>query len=159
MILTIDPGLGGTGWALLPQVGEPIAHGVFKATKGHWADRATDLADALAEMLRDRCFCDDDECYMEFPELFPGSAVSYAATQQGDLFKLVYLIGKLSRVVTSFSGKEPKLILPRSWKGQLPKDVVIRRIRALWPDCKATSHDADAVGMGMMIQKGGVRCL
>lgn len=84
------------------------------------------------------------------PEIWT-SGKSMASATRGDLFKLVYLIGQLSIGNGEFI---PFMIAPREWKGQLPKEEVIRRIKKLCPNVGSAigNHEADAVGMGLALQ-------
>ena len=146
--LYIDPGLGGTGFAFFTKKGEPPhCSGVWQAGRaGTLNERCERITKALASIIT---HWNVERVVIEFPEVYQ-SGVSHAATTKGDLFKLVYLIGGMGQVARDLcEHHDPDLITPRDWKGQLPKDVVIKRIQKKWPDVLLTNHQADAVGMGL----------
>ena len=91
----------------------------------------------------------------EFPELFSGNAKSQASAGRGDLFKLTYLLGGLADRAREYTGRLPILMTPQEWKGQLPKDIVIKRIeKAFGPEyaSQINDHEGDAIGMGLAAQ-------
>ncbi len=161
-VLTVDPGLGGTGWCLWPALCEvkgdlcqmPSSWGVLNSSKKDWQDKSDDLWEQFSDLLAEKNVY---QVVIEMPELWT-TGKSMASVTSGDLFKLVYLIGGMSRVsnitLSNFGeSRPPVMIKPREWKGQLPKDVVIARIKKLCPACSTIgNHEADAVGMGFALQ-------
>lgn len=101
----------------------------------------------------DRLLCELRErvrvVYCEMPILFEGE-FGHAVVAKGDLQKLTALVGAFLGVC-SIHGIRFKPILVNEWKGQMPKPVVNRRIRAiLGVDTKAYKRDEwDAVGVGL----------
>jgi Holliday junction resolvasome RuvABC endonuclease subunit len=155
----VDPGLGGTGWAhwfnlSSPHLNPPSCWGVIRSIKagGDWQERAFEITKSFANLLNK---FHPQQIVIEMPELWT-TGKSMAAAQSGDLFKLTYLIGQLAVQAHcySFESNPPVLIAPREWKGQLPKEVVISRIKKLLPDVGDAigNHEADAVGMGLALQ-------
>lgn len=161
--LFIDPGLMGTGVAY------------FNITEGEthppefWfvAHRHTSKWNVCAPYIlydvisgiwlrfnrrRDIDDVDADNLVIEFPAVWSTSSKSIASNYSGDLLKLSFLVGVLYqglRVPNKY------LVSPQGWKGQLPKDVVIQRIKKQWPNLHdIPDHAADAVGMGLFFQKG-----
>ena len=157
-VVFIDPGLGGTGWAFF----ESIKTKTIKAVKPTDSGVFTPKRSALWESkVSSACswfdgFCSSVEpsvVVLEFPELWTTSAISIASAEKGDLFKLTYLIGGLGEVARRAGGLSPVLITPKGWKGQLPKDAVIRRIKRRLPGLpKIRNHEGDAIGMGLAAQ-------
>jgi hypothetical protein len=158
----IDPGLDGTGVAVftsLPRtknikVKKPSTSQGFTSSGKHWLDNACSIAAQVDEWIMEVTHHSFRLVFIEWPGLFSGSAVSHAAAAKGDLFKLATLIGCISTRLEHAG----MLVIPlpvARWKGQLPKDVVRRRIsRAYclkrgerWPN-----HVEDAVGMGLAAQ-------
>lgn len=76
----------------------------------------------------------------------------FHARESGSIFKLMFLIGMLCSL------PNVKTIIPRGWKGQLPKDVMRRRFIKDLPnlDIEHMDHNVlDAIGIGRwFIQKG-----
>jgi len=157
-VLFVDPGLGGTGWAYFPWIqanatkktlAAPTITGVLTApTNEKWDNRAWSYCAQFAGIINS---CEPETVVLEYPELFSGDAKSQASAARGDLFKLTFLIGGLAQVAREATGKLPILVLPKEWKGQLPKPVVINRIKKqLGIDCQ--DHEGDAVAMGLAAQ-------
>lgn len=158
-VLFLDPGLTGTGWAYFGQINTkartfvaPLDSGVnIPKQSRQWEGRV----DTLCAWFAGLCVSTHPSLVvLEFPELWINSAVSFSSATRGDLFKLTYLIGGLGEVARRASNNLPILVSPRDWKGQLPKDVVIRRIKRRFPNLKLDNHEADAVGMGLAAQGG-----
>lgn len=160
-VLTVDPGIMGTGWCLYPTITSqrpysmPSCWGVLKSFEKNWQDKASDIWNQFDKLLGDRNVY---QVVIEMPEIWT-SGKSHASAVSGDLFKLQYLIGGfalLAVVNGNLQGQKAKpcMISPRDWKGQLPKEVVISRIKRLCPNiCDAIeNHEADAVGMGLALQ-------
>lgn len=154
--LFVDPGLGGTGWAFFPLITKhppkalpPDSHGCFRPKQSHsWELRACEVGAWFHGLLRGTGV---QHVVMEFAEVYLTNAVSMSAAQSGDLFKLVYLVGVLGEVTRMECGNAPILVKPKAWKGQLPKDVVIRRLQETFGK-RFHQHEADAVGMGLAAQ-------
>ena len=147
-VLTVDPGLMGTGWALWRNKKSPVGTGVLKTEHGKsaisWEERSHRISDGFSALL---VTYTPKLVVIEFPGLFGADATSYAAASKGDLFKLTYLVGNLGVLVHRI-GSKVETLPPSKWKGQMPKDVVDRRImRAIGK--KYPNHIGDAVGMGL----------
>jgi hypothetical protein len=151
-VFFIDPGLCGTGYAFFTfleyrKKKPPTAWGVLRARDdgGTWQDHSAALVVEVGHLLNTYR---PSRVVIEFPELW-ASGVSMTSAMKGDLFKLTYLIGGLGQILCS----PPILISPREWKGQLPKPVVLGRIRNAYPNFKKVpNHAADAIGMGLSAQ-------
>jgi len=89
----------------------------------------------------------------EMPEFRAGSAVGHAAASTDSLGMLYFMCGGYSAVARSVWLK-PEFVTPSVWKGQLPKEVVAKRVAAAI-GCEAEdgtpfeSHVWDAVGIGL----------
>jgi Holliday junction resolvasome RuvABC endonuclease subunit len=156
-VLFIDPGIGGTGWALYEFIGgcsslqAPKLWGVIRATQDRfWFDGILEIVDVLEILIDKHC---PDLLVIEHPEYWPGSATSYASVAGGSLFKLVLLVGQMSYIAAKKCRLQPQFPSPAAWKGQLPKDVVIKRIKDRFPHItRVRNHEADALGMGLAAQ-------
>jgi Holliday junction resolvasome RuvABC endonuclease subunit len=148
-MLYVDPGLGGTGWAVFHGP-IPTEYGVIRGKAKHWTASAHDIADEFATLLRTRKI---KEVTIEFPSLWT-SGKSMASGVRGDLFKLTYLIGCLGTKTVEITKATPVFISPLGWKGQLPKEIVVKRIERQLPGLtgKIPNHAADAIGMGLSAQ-------
>lgn len=160
-VLTIDPGLHGTGWALWPcissnpnQFTPPSCWGVLQANAANWQDKSLILCSTLAELLKK---LNVYQLVIEMPEVWT-TGKSHAAATSGDLHKLTYLIGGFSLLAelneNTATRYRPVMISPQQWKGQMSKEAVIRRIQKRCPGILDAigNHEADAVGMGLALQ-------
>lgn len=149
-IVTIDPGVKGTGYAVWrgglywPRLEPPIASGVLSV------DRDSSWSIRSAKMLREFYgLCKDyvpNRVICEYPEFF-ASGKGYASAAGGNLVKLAHLVGMFDGACVL--SQCPFSMMPvREWKGQMSKQLVIQRIRKrLGKTYK--SHAADAVGIGL----------
>lgn len=148
-VLTIDPGQGGTGIAL-------------------WDKLEFDKECALPFLTASFVKKDAHAFYQVFEELVKrynvksafienahyhgsGSAKGQMVAQSGALVVLAKFIGGAEAILWR-AGVSVRVVDVMEWKGQLPKEVVNMRILRVWPDCSATNHDWDAVGIGMWAQ-------
>jgi hypothetical protein len=158
-VMTVDPGLGGTGvafWRKLVRgtATEPDFVDVLheEDETATWTERARSIARAARELLPV-----PETLFVEVPRLWPHSRKSRAAAIRGDLTKLSAVAGMVIEAVSAsrFATLRVVTAFPRDWKDQLPKDAVVRRIyRALGLNSDGLSypdHAADAVGMGLAI--------
>ncbi len=142
MMITIDPGMTGTGWAIWDN-GRLQRYGVITPPKNFkWQDKCLCVVKqlrALGWTMEGR-----QEAYVEQPALM-GGAKGDVTARSGGLVKLTLLVGMIMNEL------DAKGVEVRDWKGQLPKEVVEKRVRELLPKCKAKSHAIDAVGIGLYI--------
>ena len=172
-VMCIDPGLGGTGWAFFPKFHSteatqklqmsnyipgavpPTKWGVIRGDrKTSWQAQVEDIHVQYTSIVYQcvQSVCGIPHIIIEFPSFWTGSGKSYAAVtgEESSLGKLYYLIGALS---TAGPKAIPRLVSPEEWKGQLPKDVVIKRIKRYFPaGTVIKDHEADAIGMGLSLQ-------
>ena len=153
----IDPGLSGTGWAEFKD-GKPTRCGVIypkSQTSDLWEEKAEYIADQLLQdwfqvtELAYRSALRRIHVYIEMPQQMV-SARGLAA-QGGAVYKLAFLVGYLARAVHPC---RVHAITVNQWKGQLPKDVVERRIIKTLGTERCTqlnirTHAWDAVGLGL----------
>jgi len=154
-LYTIDPGLSGTGWARWDVYREGVALrecGVLSEPKEFagedWWLRAWGLTARLTLAMRPV----RGRAYIEFPQYMGGSVKGIAASK-GDTLKLAFLVGCYS-IALRKRDIDVHLVIPQRWKGQLPKDVVISRVRRelgdeLCQQMNIRSHAWDAVGLGL----------
>jgi hypothetical protein len=99
------------------------------------------------------------DCIIEVPQIYPGQQQK---GDQNDLIKLAVMVGRYADRATA-CGFQVKLVKPREWKGQLPKDVCWRRVRETLTPLeldnmeklsKSRAHNMhDAIGLGTWFQK------
>ncbi len=157
-VLTLDPGIYDTGWAVWPFLSNQPGDMVYRPSqtgvshivrKGNSVRKASNTQCAW---LRSVIQIHNINCVIiEQAEVWGGSARSQASATSGDLVKLITLIGRYDQVAAEECSADPVLVTVKEWKGQLSKDAVKQRIRRAI-DEEYKSHDADAVGMGLSAQ-------
>ena len=153
-LISIDPGLGGTGWALWTGSKTPDAVGIVRDTARDeiLSVRCWEMKEKLFKALSsaDRGWWRTSSfVYIEMPQHMGGR--KGIAAQAGSVYVLTFLVGYLAARL------HPATVItvnPMEWKGQLPKDVVQRRIeRTLGlkkcKDLNIKTHAWDAVGIGL----------
>jgi len=159
--MSVDPGVSGTGWALWANDGTmsdftrivpPIECGVLNPKGYSFVHRAYNMSEQLSKLLDRHGVAD---VYCEFPEFFSGSERGHAATTDGSVFKLSAFIGCIMQLCFD-RGILFHEVMVKDWKGQLPKEVIIKRIDAAlpphwWglPEKIPHSHAWDAIGIGL----------
>lgn len=159
-LLAIDPGLNSLGYAYwsADQTDEqpPQTVGLLHAprkldlpTRSRWLGKQlnemTLAASTKNQIAGNRVTL--LECVSEYPAFFGGQSVRGWA--KGDLQKLCFLVGVL---VGTFRWCPFKIVTPGEWKGQLPKDVVIRRLQNKFGPGATQEWEKDswdAVGIGL----------
>lgn len=162
-VLTIDPGLGGTGvgyWTS-QHWGNPY-QSYQSALVVHHDTKAVSLEEKLCS-LSDRLRAlwgglDVVRALIEYPEYYETKG-GLVTAESGSLVKLAVVTGHIICTLQSLPSK-PRVVLvpPSSWKGQVTKKVMQQRVRPLLPvhalaelERKA-SHAWDAVGIGVWAQ-------
>lgn len=154
-LLSVDPGLRGTGLAYFPDERlAPTWTRVIPAAPGKtWIERSQRMAAAVfmayteevavVHQSKIRFVCEMMEMH--------GGARSQMMWKAGDFQHTLVFIGMLC---AEFASAEIDLVPPSTWKGQLPKSVAERRIRKLLGEktCHRLgihTHAWDAVGIGL----------
>ena len=152
-VCTVDPGLGGTGWAYWSELSLPVDAAVppddsdvIHPSKGPLEERIADVAHDLMSVTRANNIY---RFVVESPMLWPGSPKSQASAERGDLFKLAMVVGAIIGATPSYM--DVVLVPAHVWKGQMDKRAVHARIRRALGR-KYREHEADAVGIGLAIQ-------
>lgn len=155
-LATVDPGLIGTGiaiWRDFARDSVPYKISVLcPSRKLPWLARCHILKQKLLTVYEQYNVC---RVYCELPAYFGSSAVGHAAAQRGDVVKLTFAAGMAAAAIWEFGG-DFETVEINAWKGQLPKEVVERRIRRLigYKDGfgdKIKTHAWDAVGIGLYL--------
>lgn len=153
MILTIDPGLRGCGAALFYE--KSLAHAFYvqnPIVRGGGYKAHANMARAV-RLWADAATTDVRKVIIEFPRIYP-----HAAQQKGDPNDLLELTGVGGAIAALFSKADIESRFPAEWKGQVPKDVMVKRIqnaldiseKASVRSVGAKDHNTwDAVGIGL----------
>jgi hypothetical protein len=170
--ITIDPGTEYCGVAvweadakLWAAVRPPVAVALLRPSTvagTPYEDRATNIASKFSLDVLSRFHYLDAprECRQtieiasEFPEIFGADGGSMAAGVKGTWMKLAFMVGCIA-MAGAVRGIPFRPVPVRQWKGQMPKDMVERRIRRVLGDtaCAPFKRDIwDAVGIGLFLK-------
>jgi len=163
-LLTVDPGLGGTGLAFWKDFTVWESEGVRPPDSvhslrtgrqdSHWWDRCIRLSKSFELIMRRYRW--PGLVVVEGQELWSSSGTSQASVGKGDMFKTAYLVGMIGHTV--HGGRcICRLVPPSQWKGQLSKQAVVKRIKRRLPDVEdacLADHVSDAVGLGLFLMGG-----
>ena len=165
--MSIDPGISGAGWAIWPEDSwtrfcRPLkvgicTHGLTAKEESRipeeerWHRRCQRVVTFLLSVAESHRAT---HIYSEMPTYFAGKSV---ASKKDDIIKLTYQIAMLEgRTVDSnqYANTEYTLIPVNTWKGQLQKEEVERRIMSAYQGMLNAyptfrSHEFDAVGIGL----------
>ena len=153
-ILGVDPGVQGTGWALVCNGGlrpRLLSAGTItpRFSRADWVARMEDVVEGFDGVLATLTL---DAVAMECPTFY-GNLGGMAAAGSGALVKLCLLTGGLARCVQARPQLGLTLATPNEWKGQLSKHVSWQRCRHILHDAveveRLTEHAQDAVGIAL----------
>ena len=148
VVLTIDAGLNGTGVAIWTSRLTFIkALNLYAPKKLEWQDKGHYI---ISKILQQRtCGYNIKNVYVEYPAFFQSVGGEMVA-RRGDLVKLTWFVGLVCGV---FYPIKVNLITVMEWKGQLPKEVVERRIKKAHPEYVGyKDHCIDAIGIGLYVK-------
>jgi Holliday junction resolvasome RuvABC endonuclease subunit len=155
VVMSIDPGIGGTGvavWDLelwkTPKV-NPLATYVLTPTgQKIWTADMYELFEMFDELLDKH---NPAQLWCEYPQYFLGN---HSATTEGNIYKLSSVVGMYMGMIKSRGGILAPVYV-NEWKGQMSKDATIVRIKKRLPNIdllNVKSHAWDAVGIGLYAQ-------
>lgn len=150
--MTIDPGISGTGYALWSEKMILLDAGIFSSRNKGWLEKAEDIASQLKVYMVGKKVT---QAHIELPSFFQSSGGETVA-RRGDLVKLTLMAG-LIHGTFKVLGCRVKYVSIANWKGQLPKNVVEKRVRKrveedTWNGLDIKSHAIDAVGIGLYVK-------
>lgn len=152
-VFSIDPGLSGTGVAEWRSGALRAVHVIhFKKGAETLIEKCNSISDQVTNIVRRTpAHRGGAEFYIEMPQMMTN--VKGIAAQGGAVYKLTFLVGYLAAMVWPYARHVEEVPI-HAWKGQLPKDVVQRRIiKTLGVDtCQELNirtHAWDAVGIGL----------
>ena len=145
IVMGIDTGMT-TGWALLSE-GEIIETGMIEADSHESLQKRvhTNEHGLRAVWIRTT----PDITAVEMPQPW-GNYKALSSARRGDLHNLFFLVGVI------FQASDAQLIKVSTWKGQLSKEVVWRRLCKVYgeknvPRDGGKFHRADAIGIAHYI--------
>jgi Holliday junction resolvasome RuvABC endonuclease subunit len=157
--LSIDPGLGGTGYAIW-ETGTPSRHykkallysGQVSCSIGDDSvvARASDIARELVYQIVQNISVDEtvSRAYVEEPAYMGGPTA-----RRGDLVKLTLTAGIIVETVREKFKCPINMVRVIDWKGNAPKEIIAKRVCHLmgWSvdSVKKDNHKLDAVGIGL----------
>lgn len=159
--LSVDPGLGGTGWAAWNKHGL-IASGTISAAKSRgalWIRRAQSITEKMRQLVDLLGKGQVSHYLYELPQ-----DVGHVASARQDVVKLTTVSGMLVTAVTNNSPGVQVIPVPIPlWKGQLdtmsqilPRvERHIRKNKKRWPRTYhrgldgRSDHEVDAIGIGL----------
>ena len=146
--ITIDPGISGTGYAIWNQKWNLLlAGGIYEPRVHNWMSKGRAIAVGIFRICKKYRV---NKVYIEFPR-FMQSIGGQVTAKSGALVKLCWMVGFLSAVLMD---KKQELIEVNKWKGNLPKDIVEKRVRRILPKLSKNlkSHTVDAIGIGLYLK-------
>ena len=163
--ITLDPGLHSTGYAVFEgdtrwieagfNAEAPVEAGLLQPDNDVFKEnpliRACNIGSKIFAIASGYGV---NKAFVEFPILFQ-SSYGHMAAASGDMQKIAATAGCFAGVLWDLCETAPVLV--RTWKGQLPKKVVEKRIQKILGKevCKTLDiqKDAwDAVGIGLWVQ-------
>jgi hypothetical protein len=167
MNLTVDPGVNAMGFAhwddrtwARATIALPTAAYVIEPATAHpeWYRRIADIVEQLDARVAGHLV---NGVWCEMPILFRG-AVGHAAAARGDLCHLAFAVGTIARWAACRQADFFPVPV-NEWIGQLPKEVMHRRVRNFLlndhtPSAvdrllgSEPSHHWDAIGVGLHAQ-------
>ena len=149
-IMTIDPGLGGTGIAIW----DTEQWEVQKKLNEHKSYPINPTVTLTIYKKEKILFGIEKLCMKHNVVLAYIENAYYGASEKGQvtassgaLVKLSEFIGEITSILKCYC--QVRLVSPQKWKGTMTKEAVIHRILKRCPHIVATSHAWDAVGIGL----------
>lgn len=156
--IAVDPGFGGTGWAVWPlrrriRIAHPESTGTVNPPKSGEMEEEERAGFLFNELLRLFDRIGPDRVFIEWPEFFPGTK-GHTSAARGDFTRLV-LAASIVASAGWWAKAKVHFVPVTMWKGQLTKVVVAKRVaKAL--QCQTNrypNHVMDAVGLGLWVMR------
>jgi Holliday junction resolvasome RuvABC endonuclease subunit len=150
MIIAVDPGVNGTGFAVFKEQDNGlVSAGILTSSSGWWLNRCFEICHKFDLVLTD-IGIGHHVVIVEEPSVMLGSSDAYASAMRGDVVKLSMLVGMLLlRVEVYISACRIELVPVSRWKGNLPKKEVAYRVERIIGKHPYKSHAIDAIGIGL----------
>jgi hypothetical protein len=146
--LAFDPGWN-TGFAIVNSKYKVISAGVIavpRKIKG-FGERVDHILTGVMRLFNTFNCMHFDAVIIESQQLWSANAVSMASASKGDLIELAQLAGILWCEGFNSTSRYPLMVTPGKWKGQLPKEIVAKRVQKYIPKLPFKDHEMDAIGM------------
>jgi len=159
-VIAIDPSINNVGCAVFEKSSKKlldkiIIHPSKFVKNGTYLQKARDICGQIVKVMesvsKNGYPFEDTQLVTEIPQHF--GVGGYMSRESGAMLKLTFIAGMIFNITDNVISYEPN-----QWKGQLPKDVVARRLQKLYPkekifDLKTKKfiidHNiADAIGIG-----------
>lgn len=154
VLFTVDPSISSLGYAIFFD-GDIISAGHIKqntSTKENYRIRAVSMSQILLGTIKTyiETFSNVELTMVIEAQSNWGSAKGSAAKDSESIQKLYFATGLYIQAIMSLPQTvEIKTIEPIKWKGQAPKDVMVRRAHAYVPSLEKCPHDTcEAVLIG-----------
>ena len=162
-LISIDPSINNVGIAIweLPKLGYLInglmMHKLVHPKVGQRSneyDKSLSVLDQIKELIQEY---EVNRMILEVPEHW--AVAGFEARETGSIAKLMLVVGLIYSLKHELD--ELKIVKPREWKGQLPKDVMENRLRddylAIGVNLAALNPNVvDAIGIGHFYITGSV---
>jgi hypothetical protein len=145
-MLTIDP-----GWntAVAVWKDRKLCDVYYFTAKKKESNKLKYMAHIFSDVIDKLAFGDyEKKAFIEGVQIY-GDITSQTSARSGYLTELSYLIGAYN-IILQKHGYDTKILLPRQWKAQLPKEAVRERVQ-LEGYILDNSHEYDAVGIGLAV--------
>jgi hypothetical protein len=148
-ILTIDPGRN-TAIALWKGI-ELIS---CLCIRHKDLDDHKEICKTFNTMLFDVCGCTMGAsfAFIEGVSIYQASLKSLTSASRGDLTRLAMMVGYYETLLL-MQCVTVTIVPPQDWKGQLPDDVIKKRVERVLPSAKKINiHQYCAIGIGLSLQ-------
>lgn len=130
--IAIDPSINNLGLAVFKNK-TLIEHKLLKPSKGlrkaHYLDKCRDLVEQITSIHSKFSKKGKTKLVTEIPMHFGSTAErGFLARESGSVYKLTFICGMIYNIAKDVQAYEP-----REWKGQMPKDVVGKRLQLDYP--------------------------
>lgn len=150
-VFAIDPGVSGTGWAIIewvPQSADDYilvdAGNIYASPSMTWDRKAAAITGRLAKVIEKYS---PGEYVCEFPTFMERMVV---ASKTDSTVKMAFITGMFAEMIRDWDRSHLNLVLPNTWKGTMSKDLVKRRIhKKIHPAHTFKAHALDAIGIGL----------
>jgi hypothetical protein len=156
-LMSIDPSINNVGMAIweLPNalMMYKLLHPKVNARNNEY-DKSLSILQQLQEWIK---VYSVNRMILEIPEHW--AVAGFEARENGSIAKLMLVVGLIYSLRPSLD--ELKIVKPREWKGQLPKDVMVNRLKddylSIDVDLEHMNPNvADAIGIGHFYITGSV---
>ena len=162
-LISIDPSINNVGIAIweLPKLGYLInglmMHKLVHPKVGQRSneyDKSLSVLDQIKELIQEY---EVNRMILEVPEHW--AVAGFEARETGSIAKLMLVVGLIYSLKHELD--ELKIVKPREWKGQLPKQVMENRLREDYNDigvdlAALNPNVVDAIGIGHFYITGSV---